>query len=61
MVLLVLLVFTQESTFYRGDLTQYGGNIYRHKIGVTTNVFQLKVVLVLFLLKVTTVPKFGIS
>ena len=27
-----------ESTFYRGDLTQYGGNIYRHKIGVTTNV-----------------------
>ncbi len=32
-----------EGTYYRGDLTQYGGNIYRHKIGVTTNVSPLQV------------------
>jgi hypothetical protein len=32
-----------EGSFYRGDLTQYGGNIYRHKIGVTTNVSPLQV------------------
>ena len=32
-----------EGTFNRGDLTQYGGNIYRHKIGVTTNVSPLQV------------------
>ena len=32
-----------EGTFTRGDLTQYGGNIYRHKIGVTTNVSPLQV------------------
>ena len=27
-----------ENTYYRGDLIQYGGNIYRHTVGVTTNV-----------------------
>ena len=32
-----------EGTFTRGDLTQYGGNIYRHKLGVTTNVSPLQV------------------
>ena len=32
-----------EGTFLRGDLTQYGGNIYRHKLGVTTNVSPLQV------------------
>ena len=32
-----------EGTYYRGDLVQYGGNIYRHKIGVTTNVSPLQV------------------
>ena len=32
-----------EGTFYRGDLTQYGGNIYRHKLGITTNVSPLQV------------------
>ena len=32
-----------EGSYYRGDLIQYGGNIYRHKIGVTTNVSPLQV------------------
>ena len=32
-----------EGTYYRGDLTQYGGYVYRHKIGVTTNVSPLQV------------------
>ena len=32
-----------EGTYYRGDLIQYGGNIYRHKIGITTNVSPLQV------------------
>ena len=32
-----------EGTFYRGDLTQYGGNIYRHTLGITTNVSPLQV------------------
>ena len=32
-----------EGTFNRGDLTQYGGYIYRHKIGITTNVSPLQV------------------
>ncbi len=32
-----------ENSYYRGDLVQYGGNIYRHKIGVTTNVSPLQV------------------
>ena len=32
-----------EGTFYRGDLVQYGGNIYRHRIGVTTNVSPFQV------------------
>ena len=32
-----------EGTYYRGDLVQYGGNIYRHKIGITTNVSPLQV------------------
>jgi len=32
-----------EGTFYRGDLVQYGGNIYRHKVGVTTNVSPFQV------------------
>ena len=27
-----------ENTYYRGDLIQFGGNIYRHTVGVTTNV-----------------------
>jgi hypothetical protein len=33
----------QEGTYFRGDLVQYGGNIYRHTIGVTTNVSPLQV------------------
>ena len=32
-----------EGTFYRGDLIQYGGNIYRHRVGVTTNVSPFQV------------------
>ena len=32
-----------EGTFTRGDLTQYGGIIYRHTLGVTTNVSPLQV------------------
>ena len=32
-----------ENPYYRGDLVQYGGNIYRHKIGVSTNVSPLQV------------------
>ena len=32
-----------EGSYYRGDLIQYGGNIYRHKVGVTTNVSPLQV------------------
>ena len=32
-----------EGTYYRGDLIQYGGNIYRHKLGITTNVSPLQV------------------
>jgi len=28
-------------TYYRGQLVQYGGNIYRHKVGITTNVYPL--------------------
>ena len=32
-----------EGTFLRGDLTQYGGNIYRHKLGITTNVSPVQI------------------
>ena len=32
-----------EGSYYRGDLVQYGGNIYRHSIGVTTNVSPTQV------------------
>ena len=32
-----------EGSYYRGDLIQYGGNIYRHTIGVTTNVSPLQI------------------
>ena len=32
-----------EGAYYRGDLVQYGGNIYRHSIGVTTNVSPTQV------------------
>lgn len=34
------ITFT-AGTYYRGQLVQYGGNIYRHKVGVTTNVYPL--------------------
>ena len=30
-----------ESTYYRGQLVQYGGDIFRHKLGITTNVAPL--------------------
>ena len=30
-----------ESTFYRGQLVQYGGDIFRHKLGITTNIAPL--------------------
>ena len=32
-----------SGTFLRGDLTQYGGNIYRHKLGITTNVSPVQI------------------
>ena len=51
-----------EGTYYRGDLTQYGGNIYRHKIGVTTNVSPLQVGIRIYASSeaVTWVIKYGI-
>jgi len=32
-----------DGTYYRGQLAQYGGNIYRHKLGITTNVAPLAI------------------
>ena len=32
-----------EGTYYRGDMVLYGGNTYRHKVGITTNVSPIQI------------------